>query len=59
MNIHDFFSLLFRYFVQIPAVTKKLPAVYPIIVITMPLIEAVMAKVLEKHTVAFPKSPRE
>lgn len=49
----------FKYFVQIPAVTKKLPAVYPIIVITMPLIEAVMAKVLEKHTVAFPKSPRE
>ncbi|XP_069100959.1 uncharacterized protein C12orf56-like [Argopecten irradians] len=49
----------FKYFVQIPAVTKKLPAGYPISVIIMPLIEAVMSKVLEKPTVAFPKSPRE
>ncbi|XP_033746144.1 uncharacterized protein C12orf56-like isoform X5 [Pecten maximus] len=49
----------FKYFVQIPAVTKKLPVAYPISVIIMPLIEAVMSKVLEKPTVAFPKSPRE
>ncbi|OWF37764.1 uncharacterized protein C12orf56-like isoform X2 [Mizuhopecten yessoensis] len=49
----------FKYFVQIPAVSKKLPGAYPISVIIMPLIEAVMSKVLEKPTVAFPKSPRE